>query len=805
MTQLIRTQTDGTVAAVIESRAAILKAVEAQESQSHLSVPSSQQDSSLEASTSQRSFESASSHDERNKANSIIDSLRFSEMRVRRDEIAEAARTTFGWIFSERSSNFQRWLRSDGSLFWITGKAASGKSTLMKFLTSHPKTVDLLLDWADPSRIAKPPQGDGEQAGVSRSSDLPYRNIGANMKPMLIDSLMSPSSLHIVDAYFWYIGTPLQTSEIGLLRTLLYQILEAYPFLVRLAAARRWRKDAQYHRNPDQWTREELAQSLSAIATERQLPFRCCVFIDGLDEYHGDNGSYQRLIDLVKALSRSPHFKVCVSSRPWTVFETAFRHEENMLRLENLNKADIRKYVTTTINRYIRVHEDQDAKALVSEITSKANGVFLWVYLVVESVIRGLNNDDSLATLHRRIQDFPSDLEKYFRHILTRVDTIYRRQTGQALKLAMLLCNPASEREVEACFIDFWLLKQDEPSTEDEAYAFKIEPKEYPIDRMMAMQQETRDHLSACTRDLLYIPNRHGGSHPIFYPKVEHLHRTVYDFLNTEEPQQLLDQNIPDHFLQESFLSRILLARLAIMPCERITGCYYFQKEASTALRRPVIYPKLVQGFETLGVQYQRRFCSSRCACWSHVQPLDSDLDTLLYTFTAYQCNSYVKQILAWEPGWARRKLHGSSSLLAAALGLSDVHPFPLHLADLEFLESLLEKYAGLKQYPGLGMQHSWHEIANAWREETIAASSQSDHYSTWKVAKLMIKYGADPSQERSALRTIAEAATLPQHIATEIELVLADTDRWRSQNPGSPLSFSVPQLPGPQLDFEID
>jgi ABC-type thiamine transport system ATPase subunit len=50
----------------------------------------------------------------------------------REERILEAHEKTFRWIFKD--SPFKHWLESKtgSNLFWISGKAGSGKSTLMK-------------------------------------------------------------------------------------------------------------------------------------------------------------------------------------------------------------------------------------------------------------------------------------------------------------------------------------------------------------------------------------------------------------------------------------------------------------------------------------------------------------------------------------------------------------------------------------------------------------------------------------------------------------------------------------------------
>jgi hypothetical protein len=49
------------------------------------------------------------------------------------------------------SSPFLKWLSTEESIFWLSGKAGSGKSTLMKFLITHP-TIDTVLQNAFPDK-----------------------------------------------------------------------------------------------------------------------------------------------------------------------------------------------------------------------------------------------------------------------------------------------------------------------------------------------------------------------------------------------------------------------------------------------------------------------------------------------------------------------------------------------------------------------------------------------------------------------------------------------------------------------------
>lgn len=85
----------------------------------------------------------------------ILNSLKFHTKTERFEGISEAHAKTFQWIFRDAEisphagqvkarNNFPEWLRTGTGIYWINGKAASGKSTLMKYLDMHPETLSNL-------------------------------------------------------------------------------------------------------------------------------------------------------------------------------------------------------------------------------------------------------------------------------------------------------------------------------------------------------------------------------------------------------------------------------------------------------------------------------------------------------------------------------------------------------------------------------------------------------------------------------------------------------------------------------------
>ncbi|CAM1507577.1 Fc.00g072180.m01.CDS01 [Cosmosporella sp. VM-42] len=87
---------------------------------------------------------------------SIAKSLRPQERDLRLEQIDERTNHTFEWVFEHRIG-LTAWLQKGTGLFWINGRPASGKSTLMKFINNDSRTRQFLQGW----------QSEGHQARAS--------------------------------------------------------------------------------------------------------------------------------------------------------------------------------------------------------------------------------------------------------------------------------------------------------------------------------------------------------------------------------------------------------------------------------------------------------------------------------------------------------------------------------------------------------------------------------------------------------------------------------------------------------------
>ncbi|KAG5743647.1 hypothetical protein H9Q70_013636 [Fusarium xylarioides] len=293
---------------------------------------------------------------------------------------------------------FIGWLSSPEGIFHIAGKLGSGKSTLMKLLCTHSQTRLGLEKWA------------------------------------------GPKNLFITPFFFWKPGTEMQKSLNSLYRSLLYDILHAYPALTRNALPKMWKEV-----NSSPWqiqTKLALTIDTAKSALERIIfnsdscaPNICfCLFIDGLDEY--DDSHSRDHLYLVRLLNHwvqnsQGRLKIVVSSRDYNVFLNGFSAEYR-LQLHSLAWFDMRLYVRDALCHL----KNLDLKEyLLTAIPTKANGIFLWIILVIDEIRKQIEDDRSQDQLLQLLDSLPPGLKALFKHILDGLDENSRRSAYQTMSL----------------------------------------------------------------------------------------------------------------------------------------------------------------------------------------------------------------------------------------------------------------------------------------------------------------------------------------------------------------------------------
>ena len=343
------------------------------------------------------------------------------------------------------------------------------------------------------------------------------------------------------------------------------------------------------------------------------FPAKLCFFVDGLDEYDGDP---VEIVDILKGFAASSDIKVCLASRPWTELESALSgNSDRKLMLQDFTRHDIKLYIHDKLDndpRFQKVKAKDDRfQELSLEIVNKAQGVFLWVFLVVRSLLRGLTHEDTISDLQRRLKHIPPDLESYFKQMLDTIEDVYRPQTSHILQ--MCLASPEPLPIMTFAFLD----------EEDPNYALHARISPLKISDLEEKCETVRKRVKARCRDLLEIVSSTALQRAddrltsdfmnyestFLDENVDFLHRTVRDFFLTKQMQTMMSIWLDTPFDAHLSLCRTFLAQIKTTP--------WAQKVESDD---PSYLSDLIDGFLYHAREYEER---AKRTCASLIEELD--------------------------------------------------------------------------------------------------------------------------------------------------------------------------------------
>lgn len=482
--------------------------------------------------------------------NYILSRLVFPSMYSRGDNIEDPESGTFTWIVEEESppkvdqkdlsekpgkyeeeqreaqkvmrettrQQFLTWLNSGCHVFHISGKAGSGKSTLMKFLARSPQVQQKLERWAG-----------GKQLIIARF-------------------------------FFWNSGDKLQMSLEGLYRSLLFETCTQCPELIPRISPGLWEGLSSGAAPPQQTPMrfEEVKAAFGRLTKESQsFDGYICFWIDGLDEFEGDEVDHWHLARDLQYWTESKHIKLCVSSRPHIPFTQTFAKDINhQISIHELTREDIRQFSLAMFEKDPNFHRVENSyQKLVSNVVEDANGVFLWARLVVRSLLRSIGYQSTAKDLEKKLKAMPKGLDELFDQILESVDPDDR---------------PLSDK----------LFLMSTPSVYDwgppirNAMAYSrledLDDPNFPEDRSMRVCSEAEideqiprvscllDRLSRGLLEMTPSRGRKIEGDQYFAHQVHFLHRTVRDYIvNTRRDQ--MQSRVPE-FNDHVGIIRLLLA-----------------------------------------------------------------------------------------------------------------------------------------------------------------------------------------------------------------------------------------------------
>lgn len=427
----------------------------------------------------------------------ILETLWFRRMNDRQESLASGHQKTLQWALEPPSQNYpwddlSDWLRHDSGIYWVSGKAGSGKSTLMKYLFHHDTTESLLSEWT------------------------------------------KGQSLSIYHFFFYNLGTSLQKTQEGLSRALLWQILSDHRSLISQAFPDMWKQLQYTDEDIELPSKAEIAFAFDLIAGRSSGVGKFCLFIDGLDEFEGD---YSDGITFLQTLAANENIKIVVSSRPIPDCVSAFKGLPN-LQLHDLNQADIESYTHEVVGGHpymqkLALRNPAEARGILDDIIKKSSGVFFWVVLACRSLISGFSDCDRIGELRKRVDELPSELGDLFKHMLSRIGKRHRQQGAQWLRMLYLLKKDYTHIGVST--LPFALV-------DDGSYSARAINK-LTFQQNLEVCEQLRGRLRSRCGGLLELSRFPGGiTHSdawIINSEVDFMHRTVLEFLASDEVWEL--------------------------------------------------------------------------------------------------------------------------------------------------------------------------------------------------------------------------------------------------------------------------
>jgi ankyrin repeat protein len=148
---------------------------------------------------------------------------------------------------------------------------------------------------------------------------------------------------------------------------------------------------------------------------------------------------FEQISEIV--LSNRIHLQVCFSSRHYPNI-TMRRSVDLIVEKHKGHDHDIMRYIRGALN----IGQGATVKTIRSELRRKANGIFMWVVLVIKMLNKEYDRGRTHSLL-RRLHDTPGDLHEFFRDMLTR-DKHDKKELLLVLQLLLFARTPLDAADI---------------------------------------------------------------------------------------------------------------------------------------------------------------------------------------------------------------------------------------------------------------------------------------------------------------------------------------------------------------------
>ncbi|KAI1456398.1 hypothetical protein F4805DRAFT_432715 [Annulohypoxylon moriforme] len=339
---------------------------------------------------------------------SLLNILRDPSSQLTQDQIRSPHPNTLQWLWAH-DSEFFKWITHGHGLFAITGKPGSGKSVLMNDM-----------------------------------NDTIKRNFG-NTFPITITHFFNSR------------GNSNEKTIVGFLRSILFQLIQA---------------DARYFHGLEQdlaplW-KQKLCDEDFEFSLTNQLPRssfktqvleqmflnaikdmpreeKILILVDGLDECEDglkELNTITNLLDDIVGSHGSGLVMICFSCRNLASYN--FKHLCGTLNLQESNGRDIIKFIDDYWKLMSSIKDyDKEMTSVRLLIVSQADGVFLWVRLILERIQKALATGATISEIETII-DTPNQLYGLFSTLIDRIEPAFIEESRTMFSIILAAQRPLS-------------------------------------------------------------------------------------------------------------------------------------------------------------------------------------------------------------------------------------------------------------------------------------------------------------------------------------------------------------------------
>ena len=264
-----------------------------------------------------------------------------------------------------------------------------------------------------------------------------------------IKTLTNNISTKVIGYFFHERGIKHETEFRSLLASILKYLLGSFPDATNscLLLFRDLRDHHGGQLEGSSWNEDELKEALNMIKNAI-VSGTVLLLIDGLDECSGNHRTQlDFLVEWVQSTQGKDFtIRMCLASQALPEFRS---------RLSNFPKCEIHEWTAGDSAEYVHdklghawnaQHPDArgrykqlDHKYLTHQIQKKANGVFLWVEIVVETLGNSIEEECDVTQLRKCLDNLPSGLEELYQRIIEQIPMVCLEQAKEYV--ALILAN----------------------------------------------------------------------------------------------------------------------------------------------------------------------------------------------------------------------------------------------------------------------------------------------------------------------------------------------------------------------------